>query len=226
MKRLVIMTLIAALVSGPIAPVLAEKPSAGDVVAVARLKYRGGGDWYNDPSIIPNLLREIRFRTGIRTAEGQVIVSLTDDTLFSYPFIFITGHGNIRFDTDETERLRTYLASGGFLLADDDYGMDESFRREMARIFPDHPLVELPFEHPVYHTYYDFAEGPPKIHEHYKGAPRGYGIYIEGRLAVMYLYNSNIGDGWADPDIHKDPPEVREAAFKMGVNIILYALTH
>ncbi len=187
---------------------------------IARLKYSGGGDWYNDPDIIPNLGRELNRRTNITTLPEEVVVSLLDEKLFSYPFLFITGHGNISFSEEEVARLRDYLERGGFLYADDDYGMDESFRREMKKVFPNAELVELPFDHPIYHQVYEFPSGPPKIHEHYEGQPRGYGIFLGERMVVFYTYNSNISDGWT-PN-HNDPPEKQEEAFRMGINIVAW----
>lgn len=191
---------------------------------IARLKYSGGGDWYNDPDAIPNLCREIRRRTNIQVAEDEARVELTDEKLFNYPLLFMTGHGNVSFSDAEVSRLRRFLEAGGFLYADDDYGMDESFRREMRRVFPQNELVELPFDHPIYHQVYDFPNGLPKIHEHEEGAPHGYGIFIGGRLAVFYTFNTNISDGWTTA--HNDPPEVREQAFRMGVNIVSFFLTN
>ncbi|MEO0085312.1 MAG: DUF4159 domain-containing protein [candidate division WOR-3 bacterium] len=191
---------------------------------IARLKYSGGGDWYNDPDAIPSLCREIRRRTNIQVADDEARVELMDEKLFNYPFLFMTGHGNVSFSDAEVGRLRRFLEAGGFLYADDDYGMDESFRREMRRAFPQSELVELPFEHPIYHQVYDFPNGLPKIHEHDEGPPHGYGIFIGGRLAVFYTFNTNISDGWTAT--HNDPPEVREQAFRMGVNIVSYFLTN
>jgi len=191
---------------------------------MARLKYSGGGDWYNDPDIIPNLAKELNSRTNVKVMTDEAQVSLLDDKLYGYPFLFMTGHGNISLTDEEVKRLRQYLETGGFLYADDDYGMDESFRREMARVFPNNQLVELPFDHPIYHEVYDFAAGPPKIHEHYEGPPKGYGIFLGGRLVVYYTYNSNVSDGWTPS--HNDPPEVREQAFRMGINIVSYFATH
>ncbi|MEO0079544.1 MAG: DUF4159 domain-containing protein [candidate division WOR-3 bacterium] len=191
---------------------------------IARLKFSGGGDWYNDRDAIPNLCAEILRRTNIQVARDEAQVSLTDEKLYNYPFLFMTGHGNISFTDEEVVRLRHFLEAGGFLYADDDYGMDESFRREMKKVFPQNDLVELPFDHPIYHQLYDFPTGPPKIHEHYEGPPRGYGIYLGGRLVVYYTYNSNVSDGWTAA--HNDPPEVREQAFRMGINIISYFLTN
>jgi len=187
---------------------------------IARLKYGGGGDWYNDPELIPNLCQEVNRRTSIQMSIDEAQVSLLDEKLYQYPFLFMTGHGNVSFTDEEVVRLRHYLEAGGFLYADDDYGMDESFRREMKKVFPNSELVELPFDHPIYHSFYDFFEGPPKIHEHYEGPPRGYGIFVGGRLVVFYTYNSNVSDGWTDR--YNDPPEKREQALRMGVNIIAW----
>ncbi|NOY60905.1 MAG: DUF4159 domain-containing protein [Calditrichaeota bacterium] len=193
---------------------------------IARLKYSGGGDWYNDPSIIPNMLEFLKKNTNIDVAKDEVRVGIMDENLFSYPFIYMTGHGRISFSKREAERLRNYLTHGGFLYADDDYGMDKHFRREMKKVFPDKKLVELPFEHKIYHIQYDFPDGLPKIHKHDGGPPHGYGYFHNGRLVVFYTYDTNISDGWADPQVHNDPPQKREQAFKMGTNIIVYALMY
>ena len=193
-------------------------------IQIVRVKY-SGGDWYNDPSIIPNLMTEFEKRTGITTKKEEKILSLSDDDIFSYPFLFITGHGRINLTEKEIENLRKYLWNGGFVYADDDYGMDEYIRREILRIFPSNELIGLPLENPIYHIFYDFPEGLPKIHEHYKGPPHGYGIFLNKRLSLYYTYNTNISDGWANPDVHNDPPQKREQAFRMGVNILYYALT-
>lgn len=194
--------------------------------AIARLKYQGGGDWYNDPSIIPNLLSFLKQETTIQTAADEKKAEVMDQEFFSYPVIFMTGHGKIAFSDEEAERLRTYLLNGGFMYADDDYGMDKYFRAMMKKVFPDKDLVELPFNHPIYHCHFNFANGIPKIHEHDGGSPHAYGIFHEGRMMVYYTFNTNISDGWADPDVHKDPEEVRLMALRMGVNIVVYALTN
>ena len=193
-------------------------------LTIARMKYDGGGDWYNDPEAIPNLARELQLRAGIDTNPDQRVVTLTDDLLFSSPFLFMTGHGEVRWTEPEIRNLRTYLTRGGFLYADDDYGMDEAFRREMKRVFPDKDFVELPFDHPIYHIIYDFPAGPPKLHEHDGEPPQGFGLFHDGRLVVYYTYESNVSDGWADEKTHNDPPAKREAAFRMGINIVAYAL--
>jgi hypothetical protein len=193
---------------------------------IAQLKYNGGGDWYANPSSLPNLLHEISLRTNIDAASEPKTISILDDIFFEYPYIYITGHGEIKFSAKEIERLRNYLLNGGFLHADDNYGLDEFFRREIKKVFPDKELVEVPFSHAIYHSFYDFPAGPPKIHEHHGGPPHGYGIFHNNRLIVFYSYNTDLGDGWESPEVHHDPPEVREEAFKMGINIVYYALTH
>lgn len=204
---------------------VAQAAPEQSALTLARVKYHGGGDWYNDPSIIPNLLAFVRQRTTIRTATDERHVELLGDDLFSYPIIFLTGHGQIHFSTEEARQLRLYLTSGGFLYADDDYGMDKSFREEMRKVFPEKQFVELPFSHPVFHSHFDFANGIPKIHEHDGGPGKTFGIFHEGRLVVLYTWNTNISDGWADPEVHNDPPEIRQQALQMGTNIVVYALT-
>ncbi|MEO0072744.1 MAG: DUF4159 domain-containing protein [candidate division WOR-3 bacterium] len=210
--------LIALLVSLVINLVIAQN------FTIARLKYQGGGDWYNDPDIIPNLAQELNRRTNIKTLVTEKVVSLTDEDLFRYPFLFITGHGNISFSDEEAKRLRTYLTTGGFLYADDDFGMDEAFRREIKKVFPENDFVELPYDHPIYNIIYKLNK-LPQIHEHYENEPpRGYGLFYEGRLVIYYTWNSNISDGWTET--YNDPPEKREQAFQMGINIIAYALAN
>lgn len=191
---------------------------------IARIHYDGGGDWYNDPCIIPNMLDFLGRNAGIDVAREEARVTINSEELFSYPFLFLTGHGRISFSPEEATRLRNYLTHGGFLYADDDYGMDEHFRREMKKVFPNKEMVELPFSHEIYHIHFNFANGLPKIHEHDGGPPHGYGYFHEGRLVVFYTFATNISDGWADPDVHGDPQNVREQAFRMGMNIILYAM--
>jgi hypothetical protein len=165
--------------------------------------------------------------TGIDASEEEAQISLTEENLFSYPIIFLTGHGRIVLSEEEANHLRMYLLEGGFLYADDDYGMNDSFRRIMNQVFPERKLVELPFSHGIYHIHYIFNNGLPKIHEHDNKAPQGFGLFDDTeRLMVFYTYETNISDGWADPEVYHDPPDKREAAFKMGVNIIIWALTH
>lgn len=205
--------------------VLAEN-SNKSAIKLARVKYNGGGDWYNDPSAEPNLLKYVAEQTNINVSPVYEYVDLASDNLFLYPLIFLTGHGNINFTKEEAKRLRVYLENGGFLYIDDDYGLDKYVRKEMKKVFPGKKFVELPFNHEIYHCHFDFPNGLPKIHKHNGKAPRGYGIFVDGRLCVYYTYETNISDGWVDPDVHHDPEKIRELAFKMGTNIIVYALTH
>jgi hypothetical protein len=198
-------------------------PSA---VTIARLHYSGGGDWYWGSSAIPNLLRYVRDNSNFPIDSIEKSVQIMDNDLFRYPFLFATGHGIMKFTDEEKGRLRIYLTGGGFLFINDSYGMDKNIRKELATLFPERELVEIPFDHPIYHSYYDFPNGPPKIHEHDNKAAQGFGIIIDGRIAVYYLYESDVGDGWEDPQVHNDPAEKRTAALKMGLNILTYAMTH
>lgn len=191
---------------------------------IARLKYDGGGDWYSNPSSLPNLLKFLSDNVPIEVNMVEKRVSIMDKELFSYPYLYMNGHGNIRFSEEEVLRLRKYLQSGGFLHADDNYGMDLSFRREIKRVFPNNDLVELPFDHPIYSIFYRFPNGLPKIHEHDGKPPQGLGIFYKGRLVVFYTYECDLGDGWEDPEVHGDPDEKHRAALKMGANIVLYSL--
>lgn len=193
---------------------------------IARLKYNGGGDWYNDPSAEVNLLKFVAQNTNIKTNPKYEFVDLSTGNIFAYPFLFLTGHGNIVFSESESKKLRTYLENGGFLYVDDDYGLDKAFRREIKKVFPDKDLVELPFNYGLYNCMYDFRNGPPKTHEHDNNPPQGLGIFIEGRLCVYYTFEANPSDGWTDPDVHKDPPEKREEALKFGTNIVVWALSN
>ena len=197
----------------------------GSKFRIARLKYSGGGDWYNDPSAEVNMLDYLKKNTTIDVDEQKFYtVDVASDDLFNYPFVLITGHGNISFSQTEVSRLRKYCESGGFLYADDDYGMDTAFRREIKKVFPEEELKELPFSHPIYNSHFKYPNGLPKIHEHDGKPPQGFGIFKEGRLCVYYTFETNISDGWADTKEHQDPPEKREESFKMGTNIIVYVL--
>jgi len=204
---------------------LAQEPQDQSDFTIARIKYEGGGDWYCDPSSLPNLLSFANKNAPISAALNEKQVSIMDEDFFSYPYLYISGHGNIKFSKEEILRLRRHLQQGGFLHADDNYGMDESFRREIAKVFPDNELVELPASHSMYNNFYEFPNGLPKIHEHDGKPARGYGIFYKDRLVVYYTYETDLGDGWESPEVHNNPPEKREAALKMGTNIILYALT-
>ncbi|HKP14693.1 MAG TPA: DUF4159 domain-containing protein [Gemmatimonadaceae bacterium] len=194
-------------------------------LTVARLQYDGGGDWYANPSSIPNLLTAIRERTSLPVERTEARVTLMDEKLWDYPFLHMTGHGNVKFTDAEVVRLREYLQRGGFLHADDNYGLDESFRREMKRVFPERELVDVPLAHPIYHAVYDFPKGLPKIHEHDGKPARGFGIFLGDRLAVYYSFSSDLGNGWEDPETYKDPVALHEAALRMGINLFVYAVT-
>ena len=193
-------------------------------ITIARVKYGGGGDWYADPSSLPNWLEEFQRRTGVLTHQEEKIVSLTDENLRAYPFLYMTGHGTIRLASDELAALRAHLESGGFLYADDNYGMDASFRAMVSQLFPEESLELLPNSHPVFKSFYDMP-GLPKIHEHDGKPPQAFGVTIGNRLVLLYTYESDIGDGLEDPGVHNNPPNKRELAIKMAVNILMYAIT-
>ena len=204
----------------------AQQERVSSAFKIGRLKYAGGGDWYNDPSAEVNLLTFIHQSTGIDVDPRYGFVDIGSENFFTYPFVFITGHGNISFSENEIRRLRTYLENGGFLYADDDYGMDRAFRREMKKVFPGQELVELPFGHGIYHTPFEFPSGPPKTHEHDGKPAQGFGLFHNGRLVVYYTYETNPGDGWADQEVHNDPEPKRQEALRFGTNIVIWALTH
>jgi hypothetical protein len=192
--------------------------------SVVRIKYDGGGDWYGNKTTFVNLFNRFAQATSLRTTYRETTAEIMDESFFNYPVSYLSGHGNIKFSDDEVRKLRMYLTSGGFLFADDDYGMDHSFRREMKKVFPELNFVELPFIHPIYNIYFKFPNGLPKIHEHAGGPPKGLGLIYDGRLVVFYSFNTDLSDGCENIEIHNDPEEKREAALKMGVNILLYAL--
>jgi hypothetical protein len=222
-SRAVVLSVLALLVS--IGDALPRQNLVSSAFRIARVKYSGGGDWYNDPTAEVNLLNFVHEKTGLDVDARYVFVEPASEDLFSYPFLFLTGHGNIAFNDTEARRLRTYLENGGFLFADDDYGMDKAFRREMKKVFPGKEFVELPFSHGIYTIHFDFSQGPPKTHAHDEQAPRGFGLFHNGRLIVFYTYESNPSDGWAAPDVHKDPEEKRLEALRFGTNVILWSLT-
>ena len=203
----------------------AQPESQSSALLIWQMKYAGGGDWYNDPSAEVNLLRYARTAAGLDADPAYTAVEAGSEQLFSFPVVFLTGHGNIVLSDRDVRNLRTYLQNGGFLYADDDYGMDRSFRREMKKVFPDQELTELPFSHGLYHTPYPFPSGPPKTHAHDDKPPRGFGLFHNGRLIVYYTVESNPSDGWADPEVHGDPAEKREEALRFGTNILVQALS-
>ncbi len=194
-------------------------------LTIGRLQYGGGGDWYANPSSLPNLLEAIRTRTGIPVATREEVVTPLDPSLPDFPLIHMSGHGEVVFEAEERAALRRYLEGGGLLHADDNYGMDEAFRREMARLYPDRPMVELPPDHAIFSAFYEFPEGLPKIHEHDGESPQAFGIFEDGRLVVLYTYETDLGNGWEDQEVHGNPPELREEALRMGVNIFVHAVT-
>jgi len=196
-----------------------------DGFQIARLKYSGGGDWYNDPSAEVNLLKFVQDNTSVKVNPEYVFVDVSTSDIFQYPFLFMTGHGTVLFSDSDAERLRLFLENGGFLYVDDDYGLDKSFRKEIKKVFPEKELVELPFNYPIYNILYPFPYGVPKIHEHDNKPPQGFGIFIDKRLAVYYTYESNPSDGWVDGNVHNDPEEKRIEALKLGTNIVLFSIT-
>lgn len=216
--------LAALLLWGPVQPVQAQDDGS---VPIARVKYSGGGDWYSDEKSLPRLLSFVRQNTLLDVAKKEDVVELTSDKLYAYPYLYLTGHGNIRLSEAEAERLRRYLMGGGFLHIDDNYGLDEHIRRELKKVFPEKNLQEVPFSHPVYHLAYDFPNGLPKIHEHDGKPPKGFGLFDDdGRLMLFYSVESDLGDGWEPPSVHDNPPEKRRAALQMGANLLTYAMTH
>lgn len=199
--------------------------SADGEVRIARLHYDGGGDWYCDPSSLPNWLEQFAARTGIPTASREAIVTLDSEDLYRYPLLYLSGHGRIKLSAEELVELRRYLEAGGFLYVDDNYGLDASFRAMVAELYPEEELEPLSGNHPIYRAFYELP-GLPKIHRHDGDPAQGFGVTRGGRLVLFYSWSSDIGDGLEDPDVHGNPPAVREAAARMAVNIMMYALTH
>lgn len=191
---------------------------------IAKLKYEGGGDWYSNPTSLPNLIEFVQQNTTIKIAKEEDIVEPGGTQIFQYPYVYMTGHGNVAFSDEDARNLRLYLLSGGFLHIDDNYGMDQYIRREMKKVFPELDFVELPFSHGIYHEQFDFPKGLPKIHEHDNKPAQGFGLIHENRLVCYYTFECDLGDGWEDPSVHRDPPEVRDAALKMGANVLIWAL--
>jgi hypothetical protein len=214
---------IALLVIFNFSDLLAQKESSGFVLP--RVKYSGGGDWYNDPSCEVNLLRFIAKNTNIKTNPYYKYVDLSSDDLFNYPMLYLTGHGNVNFSSKEVANLRAYLENGGFLYVDDDYGLEEYIRKEMKKVFPTQDFADLPFSHPLFNAQFPFPNGVPKIHEHDNKPPKSQGLFHQGRLCVLLTLESNPSDGWADPEVHKDSPEKRELALKFGTNIVVWVLS-
>lgn len=192
---------------------------------IGKLKYDGGGDWYANKTALPNLVQFCNQNLGTDIAREEDIVEVGSPDLFLYPYVYMTGHGNVVFSNQQAENLRNYLSSGGFLHIDDNYGLDQFIRLEMKKVFPNLEFVELPFDHPIYHQKYAFPEGLPKIHEHDGNPAQGLGLIHEGRLVCFYSYESDLGNGWEDQVIYNDPQSIRQQALKMGANIISYVFT-
>jgi hypothetical protein len=193
---------------------------------IAVLKYSGGGDWYGNPTSVPNLAKFCNQNINTKINPKTATVEAGSPDLFSYPFVHMTGHGNVVFSDNDVINLRNYLTSGGFLHIDDNYGMDQYIRKEIVKIFPDNELVAVPASHEIFKGPFAFPLGMPKIHEHDNKPPQAWGIFIEGRLVLLYTVETDLGDGWEDPEVHNDPKEVREKALKMGANIVNYAFNN
>ncbi|KAA3604609.1 MAG: DUF4159 domain-containing protein [Calditrichaeota bacterium] len=193
---------------------------------ITRLKYSGGGDWYGNPTSIKNLARFISDNTSIKISVSDNYAELKDENLYTLPYLYLTGHGNIKFSEEEGEILKNYLTNGGFLHVDDNYGLDKNFRREIKKVFPEKELVEIPFSHKIFSSHYKFSKGLPKIHEHDGKSPQAFGIFHEERLVLFYTYECDLGDGWENQEVHNDSEEKRQEALRMGTNIVVYALTH
>ena len=191
---------------------------------IAVLKYKGGGDYYANPTSLPNLVQFANKNLNMNIDPETPYVDVSSPELFNYPFVHMTGHGNVVFNADDATNLRNYLMAGGFLHISDNYGMDQFIRKELKKIFPELELIELPFNHPIYHQSFDFPNGLPKIHEHDKKAPQGYGLVWEGKVVCFYDYECDLGDGWEDAEVHKDSEETRNKALRMGANLLQYAL--
>jgi hypothetical protein len=191
-------------------------------IQIATLKYRGGGDWYANPTALPNLVAFSNQNAGTTISRQIATVEVGSPQIFNYPFLYMTGHGNVVFSQQEAENLRNYLFAGGFLHVDDNYGLNPYFRREIRKVFPEYELIELPFSHPIYHQKYKFPNGLPKVHEHDGKPPQGFGILHEGRLVLFFTYETDLGNGWEDQVVHGNPEEVRQKALQMGTNILQY----
>lgn len=200
----------------------AQRPT----LKIAKLKYNGGGDWYSNKTSLPNLIAFCKLNLGVNIASEEDIVEVGSSEIYAYPFVHMTGHGNVVFSDAEAQNLRRYLISGGFLHIDDNYGLDKFIRLEMKKVFPELDFVELPFSHPIYHQKFDFPNGLPKIHEHDGKPAQGFGIIYEGRLVCFYSYECDLGNGWEDQSVHNDPEAVRQQALRMGANILTFAFTN
>ena len=192
---------------------------------IAKLKYRGGGDWYANPTALPNLIKFANKELLTNIDPQEAVVDVASPELFRYPFVYMTGHGNVVFSREDLQNLRKYLEGGGFLHIDDNYGFDPFVKRELKKLFPETELIELPFGHPIYKQKFNFSSGLPKIHEHDGKPAQGFGLFHKGRLVIFYSYESDLGNGWEDREVHNDPEEVRQKALQMGANLLQYAFT-
>ena len=226
MRHTLILVLVGLLGVGVGSPDVRAQGEA--TVPVARIQYDGGGDWYSDEQSLTELFAFARQHTLLDLGRKEEVVELSTDKLFSYPYLYLTGHGNVTFSAAEADRLRRYLLQGGFLHVDDNYGLEKHIRAELKEVFPEKELVEVPFDHPIYNIQYDFPNGLPAIHEHDpEEPPKGYGIFDDsGRLMVFLSVESDLGDGWEPASVHNNPPEKRRAALRMGTNLLTYAMTH
>lgn len=204
---------------------LSETRCQGNNLKIAKLKYQGGGDWYANKTALPNLIEFCNQQLNMNLAAEEDVVDVGSQEIFYYPYIYMTGHGNVVFSDQQAENLRNYLIAGGFLHIDDNYGMDPFVRLEMKKVFPVLDFVELPFDHPIYRQKFTFKNGLPKIHEHDGKPPQGLGILYQGRLLCFYSYESDLGNGWEDQSVHNDPEAVRQQALKMGANILSFCFT-
>ncbi|WP_455170422.1 DUF4159 domain-containing protein [Aegicerativicinus sediminis] len=193
---------------------------------IAVLQYKGGGDWYSNPTALKNLISFCNSEIDSKLDAKPETVEVGSEDLFQYPFVHMTGHGNVFFSEDDAQNLRDYLLSGGFIHIDDNYGIKPYLERELKKVFPDQELIELPTSHEIFSTPFPFPNGLPKIHEHDGKRPQALGLFYEGRLILLFTYESDLGDGWEDPEVHNDPEDVREKALKMGANILKYAFEH
>ena len=205
---------------------LALNSQAQILPRIAKLKYGGGGDWYANKTALPNLIKFSNTENGTNLDTEEDVVEVGSRDLFLYPYIYMTGHGNVVFTDAEAANLRKYLAGGGFLHIDDNYGLDKFVRLEMKKVFPELDFIDLPFDHPIYHQKFDFPKGIPKIHEHDGKPAQGLGLIYQGRLVVFYSYECDLGNGWEDQRIHNDPAEKRTEALRMGANILAYCFTN
>lgn len=205
--------------------VFVASQSAIAQLKIGKLKYNGGGDWYANKTALPNLIRFCNKELNLSLELEEDAVEVGSEELFNYPYVYMTGHGNVVFSPDDAANLRNYLIAGGFLHIDDNYGLDKFVRIELKKVFPELELIELPFDHPIYHQKYEFAKGLPKIHEHDGKPAQGFGLIYEGRLVAFYSFECDLGNGWEDQRIHNDPAAKREEALRMGANIISYAFT-